>query len=54
MLRNRIPILKWLPSYKKEYLVGDISAGITVGIMLIPQGMAYYQGSRSMWQWLFS
>ncbi|HBT09594.1 MAG TPA: sodium-independent anion transporter, partial [Leeuwenhoekiella sp.] len=31
----------WLPNYRKSYLAGDISAGITVGIMLIPQGMAY-------------
>ena len=31
----------WLPNYKKKYLSGDISAGLTVGIMLIPQGMAY-------------
>lgn len=31
----------WLPGYKKEYLRGDAFAGITVGIMLIPQGMAY-------------
>ncbi|MEM6542895.1 MAG: SulP family inorganic anion transporter, partial [Bacteroidota bacterium] len=41
MLRKYFPILKWLPSYKKRHLSGDISAGITVGIMLIPQGMAY-------------
>ena len=33
--------MQWLPTYKKEYLSGDLSAGITVGIMLIPQGMAY-------------
>ena len=36
-----IPILGWLPNYKKSYLKGDISAGLTVGVMLIPQGMAY-------------
>jgi len=35
------PILSWLPGYKKEWLSGDISAGLTVGVMLIPQGMAY-------------
>lgn len=36
-----MPILHWLPNYKKEYLQGDLSAGLTVGVMLIPQGMAY-------------
>lgn len=40
-LKSFIPLLDWLPNYKKEYLGGDLSAGITVGIMLIPQGMAY-------------
>ncbi|PWJ43775.1 SulP family inorganic anion transporter [Sediminitomix flava] len=40
-LSRSFPILEWLGGYKKEYLSGDISAGITVGIMLIPQGMAY-------------
>lgn len=41
MLKSLFPVLSWLPNYKKEYLSGDIAAGITVGIMLIPQGMAY-------------
>ncbi len=41
MLKKIFPILQWLPGYKKEYISGDISAGITVGIMLVPQGMAY-------------
>ena len=36
-----IPILQWLPNYKRAHLLGDLSAGLTVGIMLIPQGMAY-------------
>ncbi|MDB2702444.1 sulfate permease [Flavobacteriaceae bacterium] len=35
------PILGWLKSYSSSFLKGDITAGITVGIMLIPQGMAY-------------
>lgn len=41
MLEQYFPIFSWLKSYKKAYLSGDVSAGITVGIMLIPQGMAY-------------
>ncbi|WP_149277137.1 SulP family inorganic anion transporter [Pareuzebyella sediminis] len=41
MLKRYLPILQWLPTYKKSYLSGDLSAGLTVGIMLIPQGMAY-------------
>ena len=40
-LKKYLPILDWLPNYKKKNLSGDLSAGLTVGIMLIPQGMAY-------------
>lgn len=40
-MKKYLPILDWLPNYKKEYLSGDLSAGLTVGVMLIPQGMAY-------------
>lgn len=40
-LKKFLPILQWLPGYSKGNLHGDISAGLTVGVMLIPQGMAY-------------
>ncbi|UMB53449.1 solute carrier family 26 protein [Lutibacter sp. A64] len=40
-LKKNIPILDWFPNYKKEWLKGDLGAGLTVGIMLIPQGIAY-------------
>jgi len=41
MLHKIFPIFQWLPNYKKSYLTGDVIAGLTIGIMLIPQGMAY-------------
>ncbi len=40
-LKKYIPALEWLPNYTSEQLKGDLSAGLTVGVMLIPQGMAY-------------
>jgi len=40
-IKQFFPVLEWLPNYKREQLKGDISAGLTVGVMLIPQGMAY-------------
>ncbi len=40
-MKQYFPILNWLKNYKKDNLSGDISAGLTVGVMLIPQGMAY-------------
>lgn len=42
-LYNIIPVLKWLPNYSfKENIAGDISAGITVAVMHIPQGTRNY------------
>ncbi len=35
------PLVNQLSSYDRETLVSDLSAGLTVGVMLIPQGMAY-------------
>jgi SulP family sulfate permease len=40
-IKKIIPILDWLPNYNSSHLKGDVIAGITVGIVLIPQGIAY-------------
>ncbi|WP_243456858.1 SulP family inorganic anion transporter [Polaribacter batillariae] len=40
-IKKVIPILEWLPNYNKSLFKGDLIAGITVGIILIPQGIAY-------------
>ena len=40
-MNQYIPFIHQIKNYKKSYLSGDISAGLTVGVMLIPQGMAY-------------
>ncbi|GMT11294.1 hypothetical protein PFISCL1PPCAC_2591, partial [Pristionchus fissidentatus] len=40
--KSFVPILDWLPKYNfKENFTGDLIAGLTVGIMHVPQGMAY-------------
>ncbi|MEM7739101.1 MAG: solute carrier family 26 protein [Deinococcota bacterium] len=36
-----LPLLKTLQTYPRSHLSGDISAGLIVAVMLIPQGMAY-------------
>jgi sulfate permease, SulP family len=40
-LEKIIPSVGWLKRYSKESWSGDLSAGLTIGAMLIPQGMAY-------------
>ncbi|MDZ7693666.1 MAG: SulP family inorganic anion transporter [Balneolaceae bacterium] len=38
---SKLTIFKWLSAYSKHTFRKDLSAGVTVGVMLIPQGMAY-------------
>lgn len=40
-MKKYFPFLEWMRPYDKKNLNGDLSAGLTVGVMLIPQGMAY-------------
>lgn len=40
-LSHYLPILDWGLHYRREYLAGDLTAGIIVASLLIPQGMAY-------------
>lgn len=40
-MKKFFPILNWLPGYNLTTFKKDLPAGLTVGIMLIPQGMAY-------------
>lgn len=40
-IKKIIPILEWLPNYNTSLFKGDLVAGVTVGIILIPQGIAY-------------
>ncbi|KAM7115961.1 solute carrier family 26 member 10-like isoform 3-T3 [Molossus nigricans] len=42
LLRARLPPLRWLPHYRwRAWLLGDVVAGVTVGIVHVPQGMAF-------------
>lgn len=40
-LRTWLPILDWLPSYRRERLRGDVMAGAIVASLLIPQSLGY-------------
>jgi SulP family sulfate permease len=41
MLKRFFPFLSWMTTYNRSHLYGDLIAGVTVGVMLVPQGMAY-------------
>ena len=40
-VKKRIPIVSWLPKYDSEKFFNDAIAGITVGLTVMPQGLAY-------------
>ncbi|ROT35127.1 sulfate permease [Sodiomyces alkalinus F11] len=39
--RSLFPFLSWIFHYNWQWLLGDVIAGVTVGFVVIPQGMAY-------------
>ena len=41
VLYKRLPFLSWMPKYNADDAIGDLVAGITVGLTVIPQGLAY-------------
>lgn len=42
-LISLFPIAKWILHYNGKWLYGDLVAGITVGVVLVPQSMSYAQ-----------
>ncbi|KAK4109217.1 hypothetical protein N656DRAFT_716426 [Canariomyces notabilis] len=38
---EKVPIVGWLPRYNPRWLINDVIAGLTLGLMLIPQGLSY-------------
>ncbi|XP_047529825.1 sodium-independent sulfate anion transporter [Vanessa atalanta] len=41
LMYKRLPIAQWLPEYNSEKALADFIAGITVGLTVIPQALAY-------------
>ncbi|KAF4525828.1 hypothetical protein B566_EDAN013930 [Ephemera danica] len=40
-VHKRVPITSWLPRYSRNDVIPDLIAGITIGLTLIPQSIAY-------------
>lgn len=40
-LLDKLPIIQWLPRYSPSWAIQDFMAGLTIGVLLIPQGLAY-------------
>jgi len=40
-LLQKAPIIQWLPKYSPRWLINDAIAGLTVGVILVPQALAY-------------
>lgn len=42
LLVDLFPIIRWFPKYKwKKWILGDIMSGLVVGILIVPQSIAY-------------
>lgn len=41
LAKKYLPFMEWLVNYDRTNLRGDVTAGLTTAVMLIPQGMAY-------------
>lgn len=42
VLYKRLPVFQWLPKYKfNDHGIADLVAGITVGLTVIPQAIAF-------------
>ena len=39
--RRLLPVLDWLPAYRRTWLLPDVLAGLAVWAVMVPEGMAY-------------
>jgi sodium-independent sulfate anion transporter 11 len=38
---QKVPVVQWLPKYSPKWVFSDFIAGVTVGVLMIPQALAY-------------
>ena len=39
--KRRLPVLGWLPTYRRDWLLPDTLAGLALWAVMVPEGMAY-------------
>ena len=39
--RKLLPILDWIPAYRRKWLLPDVLAGVALLAVMVPEGMAY-------------
>jgi sulfate permease, SulP family len=39
--KRLLPVLTWLPGYRRDWLLPDVLAGLAVWAVMVPEGMAY-------------
>lgn len=41
LIRRLLPVIAWLPAYRRAWLLPDVLAGLAIWAVMIPEGMAY-------------
>ena len=41
LVHRSLPILSWIPAYRREWLVSDVFAGLALWAVMVPEAMAY-------------
>ncbi|XP_022089340.1 sodium-independent sulfate anion transporter-like [Acanthaster planci] len=44
--KDRLPFTRWLPKYRPQKIINDVIAGLTVGLTVLPQALAYANIAR--------
>src|SRR5262245_1277198 len=39
--RGILPILGWMPGYRRDWILPDVFAGLALWAIMVPEGMAY-------------
>src|SRR6516162_9046864 len=49
-----LPVLDWIPGYRRDWLVPDVLAGLALWAVMVPEGMAYGGMASSPPSWRFT